>query len=251
MVPPELLIEPDPERLARRGADLFSRIGRESVEKRGRFTAALSGGSTPRKMHRLLVREPYLSEIPWQATHLFWVDERLVPYEDPASNYGAARDDLLANSPLPDTQVHPMPVGSTPEAGARRYAAELEEFFGPSPGSGPVFDLILLGIGSDGHTASLFPGMGTGPEPGLWVFPVRGGNPDLPRLTLSLRVLNLARHVLFLVSGSQKARAVKSAFEKRLPAVPAAGVNPARGRLLWLLDRPAASLLEGGSTDDP
>jgi 6-phosphogluconolactonase len=249
MVAPELLIEPDPERLARRGADLFSHIGRESAEKRGRFAAALSGGSTPRKMHRLLLTEPYLSEIPWQATHLFWVDERLVPYEDPASNYGAARNDLLAHSPLPDTQIHPMPVGSPPEAGARRHAADLAAFFGPSPGGGPVFDLILLGIGTDGHTASLFPGMGTGLEPDLWVFPVRGGNPDLPRLTLSFRVLNLARHVLFFVSGPGKARAVKRAFEKRLPAVPAARVNPANGRLIWLLDRPAASLLEGDSTN--
>jgi 6-phosphogluconolactonase len=242
----KIVIESDASALAKKGADLFQRIAKESVERYHRFIVAVSGGSTPRAMHRLLSKEPYLSSIPWQRIHIFWVDERLVPYSHPDSNYGAAKQDLLDNTPIPTENRHPMPVHSAPEEVAFLYESILREFFGETM---PVFDLIILGIGTDGHTASLFPNENLSVASGKSVIGVKGGNPDVYRLTLTLYVLNNARRVAFLVSGKRKADVVNRLLKCNDTRLPAFHVRPISGDLLWLLDKDAASQFSGAFTD--
>jgi 6-phosphogluconolactonase len=130
--------------LANKGATVFKQCAKDSIERNGRFSVAISGGSTPRAMHRLLGQEPYLFEINWQRTDIFWVDERLVPLEDPASNFGAAKTDWLDKIPIPSNQVHPMPGQRQPEVGAVEYQSELEKYFHDRQNNFPRFDLIFF-----------------------------------------------------------------------------------------------------------
>jgi 6-phosphogluconolactonase len=224
-------------------AGIFTTEAASSVKEKGSFVVALSGGSTPRSTHRLLAEEPLVSRVPWEGTHIFWVDERCVPVDDPASNYGAAREDLLDHAPVPSTHVHPMPSQMSPVQGARRYQEELITFFQLGRGQFPVFDLIVLGIGKDGHTASLFPGQGALEEGNRLVAAVRGGNPYVDRLTMTVPVLILARHILFLVSGGDKAGILKTLLEGGDNTLPAQRIRPLKGRLTWLVDTEAAALL--------
>ena len=154
----QIIIKDSPDSLAREAAEIFVAMARESVAHRDHFSVAISGGSTPRHMHKMLAEDPYLSEMPWYKTHIFWVDERCVPENDPASNYGAAKSDFIDRVPVPKVNIHPMPCRVSPEDGAIRYQRELIDFFQSGDDRFPVFDLIFLGIGTDGHTASLFPG---------------------------------------------------------------------------------------------
>jgi len=240
-----IITESDPSALAQRGAAIFSQLARTSVALRGRFAVALSGGSTPRPMHRMLHEEPYFSIIPWNRTHIFWVDERCVPADDLASNYGAARADLLDRVPVLPDQVHPMPMDLPPRAGATAYQKELVRFFQSPPSEIPVFDLICLGIGTDGHTASLFPGQGALRERERLVVPVRGGDPLVDRLTMTLPLLNNAGEIVFLVSGKKKAPILRSILEGAPMQYPAQMIRPVHGRLTWLLDREAAPRSHG------
>jgi 6-phosphogluconolactonase len=233
----------DAVRLAEKGAELMHNAAGEAVARKDSFAVAVSGGSTPRAMHRLLSQEPYLSDMPWQKTHFFWVDERMVPFDHPDSNYGAAQKDLMSMIPIPADQVYPMPAMMRPEEGADLYQAKLKTFFQDLGSLDPVFDLIILGIGTDGHTASLFPGQPSNQEPDRWVLGVKGGQPDVFRLTLTYAVLNSARHILFLVSGDAKAAVVKTLIEDRHAQLPAAKIQPLNGKMTWLLDQKAASLL--------
>jgi 6-phosphogluconolactonase len=226
-----------------RAADIFSKNARDCVTKQGRFVVALSGGSTPRPVHRLLSQEPYCSDIPWNGTNIFWVDERCVRETDPASNFGAAKADFLDHIPIPATQIHPMPAEDFPEDGAKQYEQELKDFFGSNERSLPTFDLIFLGIGQDGHTASLFPGQRALDEWEKWVAAVKGGNPDVSRLTMTFPVLNHARQIVFLVSGKEKALVIKALFEETDSPLPVRGVRPVSGQLIWLMDQEASSLL--------
>ena len=239
-----LIIEPDSVHLARRGAALFLQIAQESVSLRGQFTVAVSGGSTPRTMHHLFCEEPDRAEIPWDRTHVFWVDERCVPSSDPASNYGSARRDFLDRVPIPLNQVHPMPTALGPDEGAAAYEKELLRFFRTEPPEIPVFDLICLGIGSDGHTASLFPGNPALGEKERLVVPIRGGDPDVSRLTMTPPLLNHAREILFLVSGNRKASILKEILEGPADCFPAQMIQPINGKLTWLLDLESSSMLE-------
>ena len=238
-----IITESNAADLARKGAAIFSRIAAESVALRGRFVVALSGGSTPRPMHRVLCEEPHLSTIPWNRTHLFWVDERCVPVTHPASNYGAARADFIDKIPIPEKQVHPMPVDLAPEEGAATYQSELIHFFQSQPSEIQAFDLICLGIGTDGHTASLFPGQSALSEKERLVVPVRGGDPNVSRLTMTFPLLNNAREIVFLVSGQGKASILKTILEGPPGRFPAQMIQPVHGNLTWLLDRDATSLL--------
>jgi 6-phosphogluconolactonase len=242
----ELIVEVNPACLAMTAADIFATTARDFVAGEERFVVALSGGSTPRAMHRLLAEEPYRSGIPWPKTHMFWVDERCVPENSPASNYGGARRDFLDQIPVPPGQIHRMPGEISPEQGAVQYETELKGFFRLTEGDFPVFDLILLGIGKDGHTASLFPGKDVLDEGKKLVMAVKGGNPDVSRLTMTFPVLNRAGHIVFLVSGRDKASILKTVFENEEAGFPVQRIHPLSGRLTWLLDREAASLL---STD--
>ncbi|MFO7598548.1 MAG: 6-phosphogluconolactonase [Candidatus Desulfacyla sp.] len=240
-----IITESDPSALTQRGAAIFSQLAQTSVALRGRFAVALSGGSTPRPMHRMLCEEPYFSTIPWSRTHIFWVDERCVPADDLASNYGTARADLLDRVPVLPDQVHPMPMDLSPDEAAAAYQEELVRFFQSPPSEIPVFDLIILGIGTDGHTASLFPGQSALREQERLVVPVRGGDPLVDRLTMTLPLLNNAGEIVFLVSGKKKAPILKSIIEGPPVQYPAQMIRPVHGRLTWLLDREAASQHHG------
>jgi 6-phosphogluconolactonase len=239
-------VEPDAEAVARRGADLFVETAQASVDRLGRFVVAISGGSTPRPMHRLLAEPPFLEAVPWQGTHLFWADERMVPYESADSNFGAAKADFLDRVPLPVQQLHPMPTWCPASEGASIYEAELQGVFERFGNSRPVFDLIFLGIGTDGHTASLFPGSPgviSDGDPDSWVLGVRGGKPRVDRLTLTYSVLNRAKAVVFVVCGREKAEIVKVILEDCGKRLPAQRVHPSKGTVTWILDQGAAGLL--------
>jgi 6-phosphogluconolactonase len=216
-------------------------IIQEAVTKRGRFAIALSGGHTPGKMYSLWAQtEQYPNKTPWDRVHLFWSDERCVPADDPRSNYRMARETLISQVPIPAENVHPMPTNlSSPEECARAYETELLEFFGSEP---PAFDVQLLGIGDEGHTASLFPGSPALGEKVRWVAAVRVAAEPPQRITLTPVVLNQGRNTFFLVAGEGK-RAILSAIRDE-PAsqpsqYPAARIHPAR-EPVWFLDQAAA-----------
>ena len=239
----EIIITSSPRDLAHTAALHLCDIAEASVKNRNRFVLAISGGATPRAMHRLLSDEPYISRIPWDASHIFWVDERCVPYSAPESNYGSAKIDLLDRVPLPEDQIHPIPVLQTPEEGAYRYERNLKDLFRRESEPFPVFDLIFLGLGMDGHTASLFPGHESLDQKKRLVVSVLGGNPLVRRITLTLPVLNRARHIAFLISGKEKASITKAVLEIGNDHLPAKRVHPSNGRVTWLLDRASASML--------
>ncbi|MEJ2725440.1 MAG: 6-phosphogluconolactonase [Deltaproteobacteria bacterium] len=239
----EIIIEETLERLSAAAAGLFAMRGRECIQKKSRFTVALSGGSTPKGMYRVLAGEPFLSETPWPGIHVWWVDERCVAPDNLWSNYGEAKRNFLDRVALLPGHIHPMPAEMVPEQGARSYEDELTRYFELNAGEFPVFDLIFLGIGRDGHTASLFPGQEGLKEKKRLVIAVKGGDPNVDRLTLTLPVLNRARQVVFLVSGKEKAEIVKAVLGPEKVSLPAQRVRPAKGRLTWILDQDAASLI--------
>ena len=239
----EIIIEASAADMARKGADMWRQNAQESIGLRGQFAVAISGGSTPRHVHRLLAEEPRLSRLPWDKMHIFWVDERCLPMTHPDSNFGAAKKDFLDRVPMVPEQVHPMPGWNPPEQGAVRYEKELKAFFQRNEDPMPCFDLIFLGIGRDGHTASLFPGDASLEEKEKWVVWVKGGIPCVDRLTMTLPVLNLARRTVFLASGKDKAEVLKTVLENTKAELPAQKVQPSKGSVTWLVDREAASLL--------
>jgi 6-phosphogluconolactonase len=239
----EIIVQESLERLSAAAAGLFAMRAKECVQQKRRFSVALSGGSTPRGMHRALSEEPFLSELPWPLIHVWWADERCVAGDDPSSNYGAAKRDFLDRVPLPPGQIHPMPAEMVPKDGARHYEDELVRHFQLKRGQIPIFDLIFLGIGKDGHTASLFPGQHALNEQRRLVLSVKGGEPDVARLTLTLPVINRARQIVFLVSGKEKAEIVKAVLDSKDLQRPAQRIQPVKGRLTWILDRDAASLI--------
>jgi 6-phosphogluconolactonase len=204
----------------------------DALARQGWFTLALAGGSTPRRAYELLATAPLAGEMHWQQTHVFFGDERCVPPDDPESNYGMARRALLAHVPIPADHIHRMHGEDPPEQAARAYEDELRDTFAP----GVVrFDLVLLGVGPDGHTASLFPGspactatarlVAAAPTPAL--------EPCVPRITLTFPALNAAREVLFLVAGAQKADVMARvlAGDENLPA---ARVQPRETLAIWV-----------------
>ena len=242
----ELEICRDPQELYAKAASLFTQRAKEAVSTQGRFCVALSGGSTPEGIYRLLAGEPFRSQVPWSEVHVFWGDERCVGPMDPASNYRLAERSLISSVPIPSQNVHRIAGELLPEEAARTYAQTLREIFSPRGGM-PRFDLILLGMGVDGHTASLFPASSALGETDRWVAAHFVQNVNAWRITLTLPVLNQAAHVMFLVSGRDKAAMVRRVIEDRSDSPPAGLVRPAEGRLLWLVDREAAGQL--GSTD--
>jgi 6-phosphogluconolactonase len=182
--------------------------------------------------------------MPWDKTHLFWVDERCVTGDSPLSNYGSARKDFIDAVSIPEAQIHPMPGGDPPNRGAYRYQSELMISFHLKEGEFPLFDLIFLGVGSDGHTGSLFPGQNALNETRRAVVSVKGGDPDIARVTLTYPVLNRSGRTVFLVSGRKKASVLKGILDRDDRELPARKIRPVNGHLTWLLDREAASLLE-------
>jgi 6-phosphogluconolactonase len=239
---PDIRVMPDARAALQAAADLLRETTKAAVDAAGRATIAISGGATPRGMHRLLAQPPYAMDIPWERLDLFWADERMVPCEDPASNFGAARSDFIERLLRPLAGVHPIPATGDPEAAARRYEEALRQHFRQLNLADPIFDLICLGLGADGHTASLFPESPVLSEQRRWAAAWQGGVPKVWRITLTLSVLNRARRIVFLVTGEGKAPAVRHVLGGSLPVLPAQQVCPPSGRTTWVLDRAAASL---------
>ena len=243
MMDAEIVVVPDQEALAHEAARRFTSLAREAVDSRGRASVALSGGSTPRRLFALLAAEPYCNQIPWEQLHLFWADERCVPPEDDGSNYRLVQEILISRVPIPPDQVHRMLGELAPEVAARAYERELQDFFcGPHP----RFDLVLLGLGEDGHTASLFPDSPLLAERERLVAPATASYQGRPaaRITLTLPAITTARQVLFLVAGSAKAAIVESVLKGPAGRFPAQDVRPTAGSLSWLLDAAAAAQLQ-------
>lgn len=231
----------DLEGLSRAAAGLFVESATGAVSTGGRFTVALAGGGTPRRAYQLLAEPRLRDQVPWESVHVYWGDERCVPPEDPRSNVRMARRTLLDHVSIPQDQIHPILWLDDPRDSAADYAAVLRTTFEHKL---PRLDLILLGMGEDGHTASLFPGTPALTETESWVAAVL--TKDLPRVTLTYPVLNNAARVAFLVSGANKAEALHRVIDGsyEIDPPPAARVRPDRGTLRFLIDRDAASQLE-------
>lgn len=242
-------VAPDAPALMRLAAEELAARAEDAVAVRGRFTLALAGGSTPRALYALLSdpAAPYRARIPWDRAQLLFGDERCVPPDHPDSNYGMAARELLSRVAVPPASVHRMRgEDPDPERAARDYEAELCEVFALGEDERPRFDLVLLGLGPDGHTASLFPGTSALDETARLVAAPFVPRLGAHRLTLTYPVLDAARAVLFLASGADKAERVADVLERGAD-LPAARVRPADGELLWLLDAAAAARLASGA----
>ncbi len=243
MKPVHLHIYPDSETLSQAAAALFVEKAGQAIKARGCFHVALSGGSTPKRTYELLASPPYREQVNWLPVHIFWGDERCVPLIDLRSNARMARDTLLERVPVPEGQVHPIPCHLPPAEAARAYEDLLRRFFAESP---YTFDLAFLGLGQDGHTASLFPG-----DPALsgqdsWAVAVFRADEGLSRVTLTPQVFNRAGTVAFLVSGRDKAQALQEVLEGDYEPLrrPAQAIRPEKGELVWLVDQAAAAVLD-------
>jgi 6-phosphogluconolactonase len=220
-------------------ASHWREIAAAAVAERGSFTVAISGGRTPLPFYCFLGRT---AGIPWEETDLFQVDERFVPRDDDESNFRLIELSLLLKAPIPSERVHPIPVdGNSAAAAAARYEREMRDFFRLPAGAWPSLDLVLLGIGEDGHTASLFPGEDVLDEEERWTAAVSPATAAQDRITLTLPLINRARHVFFLVTGSGKAEVLKRIHRGADPTVPASLVNPEGGSLTFYLDSKAAA----------
>jgi len=234
----------DLDALSRAALAELQRIAREAVRKNGRFAMALAGGRTPAKLYSMWAQTDAQAEgAPWNRVHLFWGDERYVDHDDLLSNYRMTREALLSRAPIPATNVHPMPTDcASPEDCAAAYEADLRKFFGAGS---PAFDLQLLGLGPEGHTASLFPGSRALEEQIRWVAAVQAAATPHQRLTLTPVVLNQGRNTWFLVAGADKRQIVQALRDqdendRGVSPYPAARLQPA-GAVAWYLDRAAAS----------
>jgi len=243
----DVRITPDPPALFQAAAVEFAAQATTAVRVKGRFSVALSGGSTPKSLYSLLAKN---SSLPWDKTYFFFGDERHVPPDSPESNYRMAREALLSKIPVPSENVFRVPA-ENPDANqaAEAYEQTLKTFFNPPIGSFPRFDLILLGMGPDGHTASLFPGGKALQETSRWVVANWVEKFRTDRITLTLPVLNNAAVVMFMASGADKADILKEVLQGNQPGelFPSKLVHPSAGKLIWLVDQAAASQLAGST----
>ena len=239
----QLIVKKNPADLAKAAANFMAKRINYVLKKQDRFTIALSGGSTPKALHELLAKSPYVEQIPWLQLHVFWGDERYVPIDDPQSNAGMAYDTLLGHVFTPEDQIHVWRTDLQPEAAAADYDRILHEYFGDSE---PTFDLVLLGMGDDGHTLSLFPGTEVVHEQIAWTKAYFLDQQNMYRLTLTAPVVNRASCVLFLVAGPKKAAPLRKVLEGEYqPATyPAQVIKLTNGELVWMVDEKAAADLK-------
>jgi 6-phosphogluconolactonase len=237
----QIKIVPDSVKLARVAADEFHRLAEAAVQERGCFAVALSGGNTPRAVYSLLASEH--KELPWDRIHIFFGDERHVPPDHPDSNFRMASESLLSKVPIPEKNVHRIRAELEADAAAKEYEQELREFFHLIDHDWPRFDLIFLGIGEDGHTASLFPGSKALTEASRRVIANWVEKFKAFRITLTFPVLNHAAEVIFMVSGAGKAQILSEVLRPGARKYPIQNVQPENGQLLWLVDQDAGSLL--------
>ncbi|GHO95557.1 6-phosphogluconolactonase [Reticulibacter mediterranei] len=240
-----IAIYPDTNILSHEAAQHIVRVAQESIVTHGRFTLALSGGNTPKKLYGLLASEPYVSQIDWNLVEIFWSDERCVSPDSPDSNYHMAQEVFLSKVPIPANQIHRTPADEADrDAASEAYAREMRNVFGTN--GVPKFDLIQLGMGPEGHTASLFPHQASLHEQQRLVMPVSVPKPPPARLTFTPPLLNAAAHILFLVTGADKEEAVQAVLEgdHQPDEYPAQIVQPSQGEVTWMLDTAAAAKLK-------
>jgi 6-phosphogluconolactonase len=247
--PYDIHIVAHPEALQRRAAEEFVRHAEAAVQQHGHFSVALSGGSTPKSLYALLAStgDAFRTQVPWDAVHFFWGDERHVPPDHPDSNYRMTHEAMFSKVPVPAAHIHRI-EGETPDAdnAAAAYEQTLRDHFRLQPGQLPRFDLVLLGMGPDGHTASLFPGTKALHEQQRLVVANWVEKFNTFRITCTVPVLNNAAAVVFLVSGEDKTGMLRTVLEgeKQPEHYPSQLIRPTNGKLLWLADQAAARLLE-------
>jgi 6-phosphogluconolactonase len=242
MTEESLLVFKDIDEISGYVADRWLEISVNAINKNGLFTVALSGGRTPLTLHKKLVESKDLCR--WDKTHIFLVDERFVPYDDIESNFKMIRETLLDLVRIPAENIHPIPVEEDAGASASKYEEEIRSFFSLDDASFPKFDLVLLGIGGDGHTASLFTGTPALDEKGRLATAVRAGDSiKQERITMTLPVINNAENIFFMASGTGKAKVIKAVIEDKGCGLPAAMVRPESGGPVFLIDESAGSLL--------
>ncbi len=252
----QIRIYKDADELALKAARHFARLADQYCLGSGQFTVALSGGSTPRKMLSLLAEEPFSDTVPWSSIYFFWGDERAVPPDHADSNYRMARETLLEKTPVPAENIFRIPAElPDPASAASKYAATLREFFLSDPeatladpsGYVPRFDLVFLGMGPDGHTASLFPGTNALYVNDQIVVANYVEKFNAHRITFTSTLINNARNVTFIAAGADKAEALRGVLEGSYqPDVyPSQLIRPRNGTLLWMVDEAAAQLLAG------
>lgn len=239
---PHIQVFPDPEAVAREAAKRFAKSARETVDVRGTFSVALAGGSTPKAMFDLLAAEPLRSRVPWKQFEVFFGDERCVPPEHPESNFKMAHDTLLSKVPIPASSIHRMRGEIEPNDAAREYGLLLKDRFGDGG-----LDLVLLGMGDDGHTLSLFPGTAAVGEREHRVvanYAEHSTTGKSWRITMTAPFVNRAREVLVCVTGAKKAARVAEVLQgPRDPLrLPIQLIEPTEGKLIWLLDTAAADV---------
>jgi len=246
----KITVYPDNESLVRGAADFMADLAVRAIGERGRFTVALAGGGTPRPVYARLATADYRDRVDWSRVLVFFGDERCVPPDDPQSNYLMVRTALLDQVPLPAANIHRIRGEQKPEQAAAEYAEALQRTFGGDAAlGGPPpegFDLILLGMGDNGHTASLFPGLAAVTETVRWVMALYVEVVGMWRVTMTPVIINAARKVAFLVSGAKKADMLQRVLEgPHQPVVlPSQIIKPASGELHWLVDAPAAAKLK-------
>src|SRR5262245_6574422 len=228
---------PDPAALARHVAEWMTSA---ALAATGAFRVSLSGGSTPKALYTLLASDDFRGRFPWTRVSWYWGDERFVPYDHPASNYGMAREAMLSKAPVPPENIHPVPADGAPEEAALDYERTLQAAYGAAvlDRARPLFDITLLGLGTDGHTASLLPNDPVLRERKHWVAAVSRGRPEV-RITMTYPVIESSRQVAFLVAGKEKAAIFSAISTGSASEAPAARVNPI-GELTWFVDMAAA-----------
>lgn len=229
--------------LNRAAAEFICSVAFKAIKARGRFVIAMDGGETPLKIYSLLTKRPFRKLIDWDKTFIFWTDERCVPLNDSRNNAHTAKKILFNHIDIPENNIHTIPVNFSPTIAASKYEKELTSFFGSGP---KRFDLILLGLGENGHTASLFPGTNVLQEQAVGIRTVYVEEEQLFRITMTAPLINQARHILFLVAGKRKAEILKrvTTSSGKVKTYPAQLIKPINGELNWFVDSKAASLLK-------
>lgn len=251
---PQVRVFPDIESLSRTAAELFSQVADRAITERKRMLVAISGGSTPELLFQLLASPPYAQGLSWSQIHIFWCDERLVPPNHPESNFRQAFENLFSKVNIPTENLHRVRGEEPPEKAAKKYRKELARF--PEENQKwPRFDLAFLGLGADGHTASLFPGAITSEEKVSPIMAVTVDYQGRPagRVSMTPLVLNCARKLIFMVTGKDKAYAVRQSLygSQDLEKYPAQRIRPMEGKITWLLDDQAASKIENSLVGNP
>jgi 6-phosphogluconolactonase len=245
-VKPEIQVFANPEALTQAAATEFVHQVNQAIQARGRFTIALSGGSTPKSLYALLATQPWRNQIPWNQVHLFWGDERHVSPSDSSSNFRMTQERLLFQVPIPHENVHRIKA-ENPEAQAvaDKYEQELKHFFQLGSHQFPQFDLVLLGMGANGHTASLFPHTDAVHEQSRLVVAPWVEELNTHRITLTPPVINNANEIIFFVTGAEKATMLKAVLEGQYQPdrLPAQIIRPTQGKVIWMVDQAAASSL--------